>query len=515
LNGAKSVLETAAGAGVDLCLANPGTTEVALVAALDEVPEIRTVLGLVEGVCAGAADGYARMTGRPALTLLHLGPGLANALANLHNARRARSPVVNIVGEHHSHHRGSDPLLNSDIEGLAGPMSAWVRTVDDSHCAGRDTAEAIAAAQRGAVSTLIVPADYLTGTGTRVEPLPVPRRRIVDDPPIGAAGRRLQESTSTALLLGGPALSERALQAAARVVDATGAQLFCETFPARLERGGALPTVERFPYLPEDALAALAEKEVLVLAGAVPPVAFFAYPGLPSVLIPEGVESISIAEPDDDAADALERLAELVGDRSSSSPAPTQALPELPNGGALTARSACEVLAALQPENAIVVDEGITSGLAYFPVAAAARRHTYLGLTGGALGQGLPAAAGAALACPDRQVIAFQADGSAMYTSQALWTIARERLNVVVLICANQKYRIVQQELARSGVEHLGAASKAVTELQDPAIDWLALSRGMGVQATRASTTQELVDQFSRALRQGGPYLIEMVLRSD
>lgn len=515
MNGAESLIRTLARAGVDLCLANPGTTEMPLVAALDTVSGMRAVLGLFEGVCTGAADGYARVAGRPAVTLLHLGPGLANGLANLHNARRARSPVLNLVGEHATWHVAADAPLTSDIEGLARPVSAFVRTSRDAAALAADGADALAAAQGppGAVATLVVPADCQWGEarGPAASPAPRPRSRPSDAPePIAAALR--DAGARGALLLGGGALDARGLRAAARVAAHTGAAAWIETFPGRIDRGRGLPDLPKLPYFPDQAAEVLAACTELVLVDAPEPVAFFGYPDGPSRLAPEGCTPVRLAGPGDDASGALEALAEALG----APPLPSEpgAHPEPPRAGAgaLTPDTLGRTVAALQPEDAVVVDESATSGLPWWSHAAAAAPHRVLGLTGGAIGQGLPCAVGAALAAPGRRVLALQADGSGLYTLQSLWTAAREALDVTVVLCANRAYRILQVELARAGVAEPGPHARALTDLGGPALDWTALARGFGVPAVRAESAEALADALRRAFAEPGPSLIEAVL---
>ncbi|MEB2311687.1 MAG: acetolactate synthase large subunit [Polyangiaceae bacterium] len=513
MTGADSLIRTARAAGVEVCFANPGTTEMPLVAALDRVPGVRPVLGLFEGVCTGAADGYARMAGRPALALLHLGPGLANGLANLHNARRAGTPVLVVVGDHASWHLGADPLLASDIVSLANPVSGWVRAVRRPADVAADTAAALeaACAPPGRVATLIVPADC---QWEEVEGAPVAVRTSAPAPVsqdrVEATARLLRAGADrVALLVGGAALGARGLRAAARVRAASGARILSDTFVARLERGAGLPETERLPYFPEQAVAALAGLRALVLCGAREPVAFFGYPGQPSRLAPEGCERIALAAPEEDGVGALEALADALGAPASLPADPPRPRPALPSG-ALDGATLGQVLAALQPEGAIVVDEGLTSSAPWFAAAAGAPPHTVLGLTGGAIGQGLPCAAGAAVACPDRKVIALQADGSGMYTLQALWTMAREGLDVVVVVCANRSYRILQIELARAGVTDPGPAARALADLGHPELDWTALARGLGVPATRVTDADAFAKELSRALAEPGPALIEV-----
>ena len=513
-------MQTVARAGVEVCFANPGTTEMHFVQALDDVGAIRPVLALFEGVCSGAADGYARMSGRPALTLLHLGPGLANALANLHNAARARTPLLTIVGDHTRAHRGHGAPLETDIEGLARPVSTWLRTSASAGEAAGDAAEALAAAATapGGPATLVVPADcaWEEAPGP-AEPLaPAPPARVDAAALEAARGALAGRDGPAALLLGGPALGERGLRAAGRVAAATGCLVFAETFPARMERGGGLPAPLPVPYFPEEATAALARAAALVLAGAPAPVAFFGYPGQPSELAPPGVPVVSLAQVGEDAVDALERLAgdlaatgeneERTSPRAARQPAPP------PTDGRLTPETVGQVIAANQPEGAIVVDEGITVSRFYVPASMRAARHTYLALTGGAIGYGPPCATGAAVACPDRPVLALQADGSAMYTVQALWTQAREGLDVTTLICANRGYDILVEELRRAGVERPRPHAQSLTALDEPALDWPALARGLGVPARIAHTGQELASALAEALAEPGPHLIEMVL---
>lgn len=514
MNGAESLIRTALRAGVEVCFANPGTTEMPLVAALDAMDGMRAVLGLFEGVCTGAADGYARMADKPALTLLHLGPGFANGIANLHNARRARSPVVNLVGDHATWHAKADAPLASDIVSLARPVSAWIRSVRNARSLASDTAEAIAAAGKfpGRVSTLIIPADCQWDPAEGpAAPLTAEGPAPVEAAQIEHAARLLRERGNTALLLGGRALREPALMNAGRIAAASGCGLLCETFPARVERGAGMPVVERLPYFPEQAMEALAPFQSIVLAGAPSPVAFFGYPNKPSSLVREGVKVAVLADPEQDVTGALEALVhELKLQKPEATGAPLSPPPRPSN--ALTPMTVGTALAAMLPENAVVMDEAATTGLPFFTVSGSSARHTYLALTGGAIGQGLPCATGAAIACPDRRIIAFQADGSAMYTVQALWTQARESLNVTTLLCNNRSYRILQVELARSGVTEPGRKAKSLMSLARPDIDWVALARATGIPATRVQSCDELVAALDRSIAEPGPNFIEMML---
>jgi acetolactate synthase I/II/III large subunit len=513
MNGAESLIRTALAAGVDVCFANPGTTEMPLVAALDAVPGMRAVLGLFEGVCTGAADGYARMSGKPAMTLLHLGPGLANGLANLHNARRARSPIVNVIGDHATWHLAADAPLTSDIVSLAKPMSGWVRSNVSARQLGADMADAVAAslAPAGQVATLIVPADcQWDESGEQAAPRGVAAPAAVSGARIDAIAKALRGGKRAALLLGGRALGRRGLAAARRVAAAAQCQLTSETFSARIERGVGIPSPARLPYFPEQVLDALGGTQVLVLAAASEPVAFFGYPNTPSRLVPERCQVEWLSRPEEDVVAALEALAEALH-APGSMPEDRRQLPPKPSGR-LDPASMGAALAAMQPEGAIIVDEGATSGGPYGAMAPAAPPHTCLALTGGAIGQGLPTATGAAIACPDRRVISLQADGSGLYTLQALWTQAREGLNVTTLLCSNRLYRILQIEAARAGITEPGRSTRGLTELTPPAISWVELAHGFGVPAARVETADELVDQLGRALASAGPNLIEVAL---
>jgi acetolactate synthase-1/2/3 large subunit len=514
MNGAESLIRTAADAGVEVCFANPGTTEMPLVAALDASDKMRAVLGLFEGVCTGAADGYARMSGKPALTLLHLGPGFANGIANLHNARRARSPIVNLIGDHATWHAAADAPLASDILSLANPVSGWVRSVKSAKAVAHDTAEAIAAAGSfpGQISTLIVPADCqwdpADGPAKSIKCAAMPQ---VVDAAVKRAAEALRADGRIGLLLGSNALSARGLAAAARIAAKRECRLICETFPARVERGAGIVGFERLPYFPEQALESLASLSALILVGAKSPVAFFGYPKMPSSLVPEGCKAVSLAEPIEDAASALEAIAEAIAaPRAVSMPAQV-VRPDRP-AGKLNAATVGAALAALMLENAIVMDEAATTGLPFFAASAGAPRHSYLALTGGAIGQGLPCATGAAVACPDRRVIAFQADGSGMYTQQAFWTQAREQLNVTTLLCNNRSYRILQVELARAGITEPGRKAKSLTDLSNPDINWTNLARAMGVPGVRVEDAESLCKELERALATPGPNIIEMML---
>ena len=515
MNGAECLLRTLLANDADLCLMNPGTSEMQFVSALDRVPRMRGVLGLFEGVCSGAADGYARMTGKPAATLLHLGPGLANALANFHNARKARSPVVNIVGEHSTGHRGHDAPLTADTEAFARPVSGWVRTLGRAIDMGEAASAAVAAAlgPPGKVASLIVPADFSwSEAGEPGCPAPRPGRPLPAGERVRDIARALRSGGAIGLLLSGSALQAGGLGAAERLRAATGVRVFADRYAARMARGGNIPAVERIPYFPEPAQALLAGLERLVLVEARPPVSFFGYPGVRSLLAPEGCAFDMLASEDQDGVGALEWLAQELGAPPADSAAPVPPRPTLPSGEPLTAAAVGRAVSALVPEGVIFSDETVSSNEQIWPHLAAAPSHDHLPVTGGAIGQGLPVALGAALACPGRKVVALEADGSAMYTLQSLWTMARERLDVTTVILANRRYRILDIEMRRTGAGTVGPRADRMIDLAHPEPDWIKLAGGFGVQAERAATADEFIRAFGAAMREPGPRLIEAVL---
>ena len=519
MNGAQALINTLVDGGVDVCFANPGTSEMHFVAALDTVPRMRGVLALFEGVATGAADGYARIADRPAAVLLHLGPGLGNGLANLHNARRAGVPVVVVVGDHATYHKKYDAPLESDIDALAGSVSGWIRRTERSANVASDAAEAIAASRSGPfISTLILPADVSWSDGA--QPAPTVSARPAAADPLSAPQvlevlevlEVLRSGEPTVLMVGGDATRKPGLAAAARIAEASGARLFCETFPARLERGAGVPAVERLAYFAEAASAQLDGAKHLVLAGARSPVSFFAYPGMPSDLVPAGCEVHVLAERSG-AADALSALADEVAP-GTVAPVVAASRPPLPTG-ALTSGSAADVIGALMPERAIVVDESTTSGVMLPQATAGAPAHDWLTLTGGAIGYGIPAAVGAAVAAPDRPVLCLQSDGSAMYTISGLWTQARENLDVTTVLYDNGAYDILRIELQRVGAGSApGPKALDLLDLSRPAMDFVKLAEGMGVPARRVSTAEDFADALRVALAEPGPHLIDAVVPS-
>jgi len=513
-NGAYALIRTLVGAGVDTCFTNPGTSEIYVVAALDSVPEMRAVLTLFEGVATGAADGYARMADAPAATLLHLGPGLGNGLANLHNARRARVPVVNIVGDHATYHTRFDTPLQSDIETVARNVSTWVRTSRTADELPLDAVEAIAAAMGppGQVATLIVPADVSWHDGAEpAAPLEPAAASVVAGETVEEVAKALRGSGRKGMLLGGQALRERGLLAAARIAAVTGTRLFAERNVARLERGAGLPAVERLAYWPELVLKQLDGLQHLILAGTAAPRSSFAYEGKDSSLVPPGCEAHGFAPPIADVVRSLEDLVEALDAADATPTLQSELVPPRPSGP-LTAEKVCQAVGATLPEGAILSDEALTSALALPSSTAGSPRHDWLTLTGGAIGQGLPVAVGAAIACPHRPVIALQADGSALYTIQSLWTMAREQLDVTVVIFNNRAYSILKTEFERIGVQEAGPKAQAQVELGNPNIDFVALGTGLGISSRRVDTAEQLTGVLEQAVADPGPHLIETVI---
>lgn len=515
MNGADNLCDTLLANDVNVCFANPGTSEMHFVAALDRKPELRCVLGLFEGVVTGAADGYARMTDRPAATLLHTGPGLANGLANLHNARRARVPMINIVGDHASYHLPLDAPLTSDIESLAAPMSNWVHRIRSSE----DVAPSIESAYRAALSppgiaTIILPADAAWG-----DCAPSQAKRLIVAKPTAPSVETVHRTATalrnargrTGILVGGAAAREDCLKIAGSIAAATEARLFSEVLVARMERGGGRAAPARIPYPIDAALGVLRDIDVMVLVGAPEPVAFFAYPGKPGKLLREGCEVLTLGKHGEDLKAALEALRDELEARSP--PRTVSALRDdsIPRGQ-LTDDAISLMVTQKLPENAIVADEAITSARRFFELSAAAAPHDYLMTTGGAIGCGIPLSTGAAIACPGRKVINLQADGSAMYTVQALWTQARENLDVVTIIFANRAYAVLHGEMRNVGVGSIGTNARRMLDLDKPEWDWVSVSRGMGVEAARARSCEEFNDLLSTALQRSGPFLIEAII---
>jgi acetolactate synthase-1/2/3 large subunit len=515
MNGAESLVRTLTACGVEVCFANPGTSEMHLLAALDQGGGPRCVLGLFEGVVTGAADGYARMAGKPAATLLHLGPGLANGLANIHNARRARSPMVNIVGEHGTAHQGLQSPLETDIEAVAAPFSDWVHSIATAADVGRDTARAIAAAASapGRIATLIIPADAAWSEGGQAvnEPPAITAPAAVADDEVAAVAGILRRGEPTLLFMTGAALSEPGLAAAGRIAAATGAVPLAQMSNRRIERGAGRVAVDRLRYPVDQAQDQLRTFRHVVLVGTRAPTAFFAYPGKPSLLAPQDCAVHTLARPQYDLVDALERLADRVG-AAVEVPAVASFEPPPAPTGRLTGDRIAVALAGALPEGAIVADESVSVGRNFFAMTRNARPHSWLQVTGGAIGCGLPLATGAAIACPDRPVVCLEADGSAMYTLQALWTQAREGLNVTTVILANRSYAILQHEMRNVGVEQPGPIGHSMMSLDNPALGWTDLARGLGVEAAATDDAQEFARLLAHGLATPGPFLIEALL---
>ena len=514
MNGAESLVRTLVAGGVDTCFANPGTSEIHIVAALDRVPEIRCVLGLFEGVVTGAADGYARMAEKPACTLLHLGPGLANGLANLHNANRAHVPIVNLIGQHASYHLRYDTPLKSDIEAIARPYSKWLRTSSSESHIGRDAVEAIIAARTapGQIATLIVPADVAWSELGTVAALPaLPKPPLPTTATIERTAAMLRSGLPTAILISGNALYGNGLLAAGRIAAATGAKLLTPYPLTRLYRGSGIPAVDRVQYVLEQGIEQFKEFRQLILVGTQAPVAYFAYPGKNSVFTSPACEIHTLAGLGEDYVGAIEALAAALSVCEVEPPAEKLERLPLPSGG-ITLEGLAAAVGALLPENAIVVDESMTSGRGLMAATRGAPPHDWLGNTGGSIGIALPLAVGAAVACPDRRVLCLTADGSGMYTPQALWTMAREGLNVTTVVFANRDYAVLKREFSYLGVGNPGTRALDVFEIGRPDLDWVALAKGMGVPGVRVSS----LDAFGKALRAGmegeGPTLIEVPL---
>ncbi|MGE0151905.1 MAG: acetolactate synthase large subunit [Reyranellaceae bacterium] len=513
MNGAESLVRTLVAGGVDVCFTNPGTSEMHFVAALDRVEGMRCVLGLFEGVVTGAADGYARMLDRPAATLLHLGPGLGNGLANLHNAKKAAVPIVNIVGEHATYHIGYDSPLTADIEGIARPVSHWVKTSRSAQVVAADGAAAIAAARTapGQIATLILPADtaWNEGSGIARTAAPAPRRRI-DDAAIENAARVLKANGKDAMLmLTGPALRERPLELAGRIAAATGCRLSAQWSNVRMQRGAGRVFIPRLPYAVDPTLAMLKDVRYLVLCGARQPVAFFAYPDKPSLLTPDGCAIHKFAALEDDLPDALERLAEALNARQAAPVLQQAQRPDAPTG-AFTLDKLGAALGATLPENAVVIDESVTSGRGFAPFTAGAPPHDWITNMGGSIGFSTPVAVGVAIAAPERKVVCLTGDGSAFYTLQSLWTMAREKLDVLVVIFANRSYAILRGELAGVGAGNPGPKAIDMLTLDRPDPDWVALAKGMGVEGVRVADSDQLVKALQAGFAAKGPRLIEV-----
>ncbi len=512
-SGAESLVQTLVDSQVDVCFANPGTSEMHFVAALDTNPEMRCVLGLFEGIVTGAADGYGRMSGLPAATLTHLGPGFGNGWANLHNAKKARTPVVNVVGDHATYHRKYDAPLTSDVEGVASPVSGWVKVSQSADDVAADGAEAVEAALKppGQVATLILPADTAWNrTAATVKPASPSSAKAYDENAVDEVASVLMGDEPCVILMNGHITSDKS-ELADRIAQATGARVIMDTFIPRLQRGAGRAELLRLPYFGEQAAEVLEGTRHIILCSSQPPVTFFAYPDKPNWLTPEGCALHTLVERDQDVVGALEALAEKIGADRVETNLVTLERPELPKGE-LNPMSIGASLANQFPEDAIVVDEGGTCGGGATMLTRTCPPHDWLMLTGGSIGYGMPCATGAAVASPDRRVICLQADGGGMYTVQALWTQARERLDVTTIIFANQKYSILQIEFGRVGAHNPGPKAMSMLDLGNPELNWVSLAEGMGVPAWRVKTAEEFNKALAESLRTPGPTLIEAMI---
>jgi len=513
MTGAEAIIASLADCGVAACFANPGTSEMHLVTALDREPRIRSILCLFEGVATGAADGFARMAGVPALTLLHLGPGYLNAGANIHNARRAYVPMVNLIGDHAVTHRAYDAPLASDIAGLAGPNSRWLKSVDRVEDAGRLAVEAFENSYGpppGPVS-LIMPADTAwTAGASRAAAGKRAGLKIADDDLIEQAGRAVIKAKRPAILVNGTALHASGAETLRRM-EAQGVRVFTDTFMARHVRGGGLYDAPRLPYFAEMAVKSLAGTDLLILAGTKPPVAFFAYPNTPGAFTPAGARTINLGGPDTDSLDAIRKLVDWLDAPAPSSIA-AWSRPEPGSGDKFNPHTIGQSLAAYLPEGALISDDGVSSGLPIYQTMAAGARHEWLGHTGGAIGQGMPVAVGAAVARPDVKTVCLAGDGAGMYTIQSLWTMAREKLDVLTIVFVNNAYRILKIELARTGAGNPGPSANGMLSLGSPEIDWVKLSEGLGVGAEAVSTCAQFNDALQRAVATRGPRLIACMI---
>ena len=515
MNGAESLVTTLLEGDVNVCFSNPGTSEMHFVAALDKYTKMRSILCLFEGCATGAADGYFRMRRAPASTLLHLGPGLANGLANLHNAKKANSGIVNIVGEHALDHIKLNAPLTSDIEGIARPVSHWVKTSKSSKDIATDGAEAIKMARvnPGQIATLILPGDTAWNEGGEVQKvyLNTTLNKVPVDLIAGTA-IALKEAKNPMILVGGAALEEKNLMQIAKIADKVNCPIKTDWFNARLDKGAGRINSVRIPYVVEKAVEVLKEFDTIIVIGARRPVAFFAYPNKPGVLTQDNTNFIELASLSDDITGMLEELSDKIGIANNVPTTMSELkIPEIPSGP-INPSSLGMVLGALIPENAIVVDESVTTGREFFAQTSGSLPHTWLNNCGGSIGFGMPVAIGAAVACPDQKVISLEGDGSAMYTVQSLWTMARENLDITVLIFANQSYKILKGELTNVGVTNPGKSALEMLSLKDPSLDWVSVSKGMGVDAVRVDTIENLVKYFKHGLKEKGPFLIEVML---
>lgn len=517
VNGAEALVATLEACGVTACFANPGTTELEIVAALDRSAGIRSVPVLFEGVAVGAADGFGRMSGIPGAALLHTGAGFPNGLSAVLNAAKASSPSIAIVGDHPLAIREWNHVIASgvDIERVAAPYAKWVRR-SRLTTVGQDAADAFAAAcsAPGGPATLVVPSDVAWSAGAEPgrpsaaqKPSPVSAEAVLQ------AAYALRLPGEAALVLHGEAtVDPAALRAAADIAATTGCRVMARA--SRIVRGPDFLPVEFLPYSPMLAIEALKGIRHLVLVGAHPPIMPWTYPdrSAPMMADPE-CRIWTLARPEENVVDALTTLAaEIGGDRSRAAPQPAPGMAPVPASGTVTPDALAQSIAALIPENAIVIDESVTTGRSFYQVSAASRPHDWLRNLGGALGYGQPVAIGSAIACPDRKVIVLQGDGAAMYTPQSLWTIAHEGLNVLVVIFANRSYEVLRVDMRLRHQNVDGAVNHALTDLGTPAIDWAGLARSLGIRSARLDSMQAFNEAFAREAQTAEPALLEVIV---
>lgn len=509
LTGAECLIDSLVNSGVGPFFTNPGTSELHAVSAIDRSTKARGILCLFEGVATGAGDGYGRIARHPAGVLLHLGPGLANGMANLHNARQAGTPMVVVVGEHGAKHLAYDSPLKSDLGSLPpfySKQTVRLHVGDDIGRLARDLVTATCTPPTG-IATIIAGADVMwseaqarpftdAGVRRKVEPSSADIRNAVS---------MLRSGFPAAIVLGGSALSSKGMQLASAIAQATGSTLLSETFNARHTRGAGLPVVQRIPYFPELAIPFLSKFARLVLIGAKKPTSFFASPVHPSDLVGPGCE-VSGFDPQADPLDVLQAIAGEVAARSQASVAAREVLPL--HSGNLTPAAIWAALNNFMPEGSIVSDEAGMSSRGADEAMSVAAQHDWLNLTGGSIGQALAVAAGAAVARPGSKVFAMQGDGGGLYTPQALWTQAREKLDVINVILNNGRYGILDYEAKRHGMS-LGQKGAALFDLGSPTVDWVSLSQGFGVRAAAASTAEEFNTLLRDAVSTPGPSLIE------
>lgn len=500
--------------GVDTCFTNPGTSEMHMVAALDQYQQMHSVLCLFEGVASAAADGYGRVKGTPACTLLHLGPGVGNGLANFHNARKAASPIVNIVGDHARDHLPLDAPLTSDVEGICRPVSKWVQTVKAPEEIGDITIEAIIASQSGVqgVSSLIIPADcawaeVMDSEHTPTSPKDIPSPALISDAHKAAGLAALKTAKNPIVYIGGKVCNGEALEQAAKLAHHFGAKLIIETFPAKLSRGEGRAVPTKLGYFVAQAERDLENCDLLFVIGTKPPVSFFAYPNAKSELTPDSAKTFIVGGDDVSTTRALADMVKQIG-ANDFERAVYQAPIIEDEALDLSPKHVGAALCRHMPQGSIICDDSNTSGAGVYPLTQTAKAHDWLCLTGGAIGIGLPMAVGAACAAPDAQIIALSGDGAAAYTLQALWTQAREKQNIINIIFANHSYRILNIELKRVGAGEPGKAAKSMLDLSDPKMDWVKLGEGFGVPSVRANTVGEFEAALIHAVKTAGPHLI-------